>query len=108
MLQFLAGHVRFCPAILGDDPFISERAIVDDGTNQFEVLIVTAADHEYSVSQLGISIRYRRVERGRLQSTKTPAPLKSHDGAAKLHMTARIRRWPLDSGSRVTRDGDRT
>jgi hypothetical protein len=50
ILQFLAGHVRFCPAILRDDPFKSERAIVDDGTNQLEVMIVTAADHEYSAS----------------------------------------------------------
>src|SRR5258708_32836580 len=53
MLQFLPRHVRFCAAICRDDPFISLRAIVDDGPDQLKIAVVTAADHEYSASWPG-------------------------------------------------------
>src|SRR6266851_75936 len=56
MLQFLPRHVRFCPAILRDDPFVSARAIVDDGPNLLKVAVVAAADHEYSASCLAKSL----------------------------------------------------
>src|SRR5271155_6048182 len=46
--QFLPRHVRFCPAICRDDPFIGLRAIVDDGPDQRKIVFVTAADHGYS------------------------------------------------------------
>src|SRR5258708_697889 len=55
MPQFLPGHVWLCPAIRRDGPFICIRAIVDDGPNQLKITVVTAADHEYSVSWPGIS-----------------------------------------------------
>jgi hypothetical protein len=46
MPKLFAKHVRFRPAIRGDDPFISLRTVVDDGPDQLKVAIVTAADHE--------------------------------------------------------------
>src|SRR5882724_12319960 len=48
MLQFLAGHVRFCPTIRRDDSFVSLRSIVDDAPNEFKVRVVTATDHVFS------------------------------------------------------------
>src|SRR5712672_3098192 len=52
--QFFPGHVRVCPAVGGDRPFIGLRAIIDDGPNQLEVAVVTAADHACSVSRRGV------------------------------------------------------
>jgi len=46
--QFLAGHVRFGPAVRRDDSSISLRAIVDDGANQLKIAVVTAEDHKCS------------------------------------------------------------
>jgi hypothetical protein len=45
ILQFFPGHVRFCPAVSGNRPFICLRAIVDDGPNQLKVAVVTTTDH---------------------------------------------------------------
>ena len=46
MLEFLARHIGFCPAIGRNNSFISLRTVVDDGPNEFKIAIITAADHE--------------------------------------------------------------
>src|ERR1700688_5017021 len=55
VLELLSGHVRFGPAIAGDDAFIGAGAVVDDGVNAFEVLTAAEADHECPVSPAGES-----------------------------------------------------
>src|SRR5258706_4544057 len=50
MLQFLPGHVRFCPAICRNDPLISFRPIVDDRPSHLKIAVVTPSDHKYSPS----------------------------------------------------------
>src|ERR1039458_8644187 len=60
--QFLPGHIRFGPAICGDDPFISLRAIVDNGPSHLKIAVVAAADHEYSASFSKVESRRGRVQ----------------------------------------------
>src|SRR6267154_528369 len=45
MSQFLPRHIRFRPTIRRNDPLISLRAVVDDAPNQFEIELVTPANH---------------------------------------------------------------
>src|SRR6266404_6365096 len=48
LLQFLARHVWFRPAIRRNRPLISLRAIVDNRPNHLKVSAVTPANHGYS------------------------------------------------------------
>jgi hypothetical protein len=54
MPEFLRGHIRFCPAIRGDDPLIGLGGVVDDGPNQLEIAVVAESNHENTVWQPGI------------------------------------------------------
>jgi hypothetical protein len=61
MAQLARGHVWFRPAIFGDDAFIGLCAIVDDGRNQREVVVITAADHEITISSEREKLSYYQL-----------------------------------------------
>src|ERR1700756_4465348 len=50
MLKFFSRHVRFGPAVRGNDAFVGLRAIVDDFPDGFEIARITATDHECPTS----------------------------------------------------------
>src|SRR6266849_6463152 len=92
MLQFLPGHVRFCPAVWGDRSFVCLRPIVDDGPNQLKVTVVTAANHGYSTSWLGEHTvsKHATAEEGRAGCPAFPWSCEK----AYTRYVANKARWP--------------
>src|ERR1700680_4601897 len=67
------------------------RAIVDNGPNQLKVAVITAADHGYSASWLGISINAGTALTKSSAANGNPALFKSHHPGLSVDRQLRLR-----------------